>query len=533
MGGLLAAFLLVFGLTQTLWAQDGAGADEAPDATPEAYVITSQEDLEALPPEVRQRFEKENGFGQAGSFQFGDSTKVANTDEVLPGGAVTFTITAVNSGNVDSPPMTVVDALPAGLTYLSHEFKVPNGGLQTGGSAINNVITWEGVLGAGGSVEIVITASVPVDAPAGKQYTNTAVISAESETAEPSVKVTVGEASNSPFLRLPIIIYGERPLTPDVNNFAATRPNSLNQWSVTWDQTGAVGYELQEAHRADFSDATTHVLGPVNRFDAAYAPSPFNTFYYRIRSSAGAVNGAWSPTLKVVGGYRDDFDNRDTGWSLRRTSHLDEVKNWYEIEPGKSWNILQVKDRWDLGLASPLMEAPSIPYAIQLEVKSVEPGWQKGLGFVLEGDKVTDQCPSDTNSTDGWYKHKDCFNEFYEFMLVEGANKKNLQVQRVHEVVWLGSGSGGIPVHRKVAKNWYIEKISGVSWDDYNVMRVEVYADHINFYAGKRGEALKLQLVIDENYYPENAYFGTIATTQEYSNSVGRYEYVEALPLDN
>ena len=124
------------------------------------------------------------------------------------------------------------------------------------------------------------------------------------------------------------------------------------------------------------------------------------------------------------------------------------------------------------------------------------------------------------------------FNEFYEFMLVEGANKKNLQVQRIHDVCW-DCSPGGIPVHRKVAKNWYIEKISGVSWDDYNVMRVEVHADRIEFFAVKRGSGLQHQLTIDENFYPGNPYFGTISTTQEYSNSVGRYSYFEVMPLDN
>jgi hypothetical protein len=237
--------------------------------------------------------------------------------------------------------------------------------------------------------------------------------------------------------------------------------------------------------------------------------------------------------VKVVGGYRDDYTDPASGWTMRRTSHLDNVKAWYEFAPNYEWHILQVNDRWDLGLTSPLMEAPTIPYAIDLEVKSVHPGWQKGLGIVFASDRVTDQCPSVTNTTDGWYKHKDCFNEFYEFMLVEGADKKNLQVQRVHEVVWLGSGSGGIPVHRKVAKNWYIEKISGVSWDDYNRLHVEVRADRIEFYASRPDEPLKLQLTINENMYPNNPYFGTIATTQEYSNMTARYEYFEVMPLDN
>ena len=47
--------------------------------------------------------------------------------------------------------------------------------------------------------------------------------------------------------------------------------------------------------------------------------------------------------------------------ALRRTSHLDEVNAWYEDTADYNAHILEVSDRWDLGLTSSLMEAPSIP----------------------------------------------------------------------------------------------------------------------------------------------------------------------------
>ena len=64
-------------------------------------------------------------------------------------------------------------------------------------------------------------------------------------------------------------------------------------------------------------------------------------------------------------------------------------------------------------------------------------------------------------------------------------------------------------------------------------MRVEVRADRMDFFAGRRDGELKYQLTINENYYPNNPYFGVISTTQEYSNSVGRYSYYKVMPLDN
>ncbi len=401
-------------------------------------------------------------------------------------------------------------------------------------------VTWEGSLAAGGSVQIVIVAEVAKNAQIGTEYTNTAVISAGDKQFEPSVTITVVEEGSMPMVHLPLITYGEKPLTPDIISIAATRPTTANTWTVSWNGAGAAAYELQESMSPGFENAAAIAVDFTATKEFAHPVSPFNVFYYRVRATAGGAAGNWSETIKVVGGYRDDFDQEppitEEGspgkWLMRRVSNLTEVNTWYETTPDYSAHILEVSDRWDLGLTSSLLEAPQIPYVIQTEVKSVEPGWQKGLGLVFAGDRRTEFCPQDTKTVSGWYDHDDCFNDFYEFMLVEGANKKNLQVQRINGVCW-DCSPGGIPVHRKVAKNWYIEKISGISWDDYNVLRVEVRENRIDFFAGRRGGELKHQLTIDENFYGSNPYFGAISTTQEYSNSVGRYTYFEVLPLDS
>jgi uncharacterized repeat protein (TIGR01451 family) len=517
-----------------LLAQDG----DEPDDSPGVFISSSVDDLEALPAEVRQRLLREGGLGAADSYDIGNSTKSAGSSYVMAGGQVTYTIIARNSGDVDTPAMMVVDTLPAGLSYVSHEFKMPSAGLQTGGGVNNNVITWEGFLAAGGSVEIVIVAKAADNAAPGTEYINSAVITAGDQTAEPAFTVTV--IDELPVVHLPMITYGEKPKTPDIISIASTRPNSQNQWTVSWNGAGAVSFELQESHSQGFENAAYIQVGPEASKSFSHPPSPYNAYYYRVRSKSGEAVGNWSETIKVVGGYRDEFvqdpsniTEGDPGrWLLRRTSHLDEVSAWYEVTQDYSAYIVEVNDRWDLGLGSSLAESPQIPYAIEVRVKSVQPGWQKGLGIVFAGDIEGTRCPKDTNTVSGWYEHNDCFNEFYELMLVEGANKKNLQVQRIHDVCW-DCSPGGIPVHRKVAKNWYEEKISGVSWDDYNILRAEVYADHINFYAYESGQSPKLQLTIDESFYQDNHMFGVISTTQEYSNSVGRYTYVEVLPLNN
>jgi len=527
--------LVVLVSTPVLFAQDG---DQNPDPGSGVLITDSVEDLDALPPEVRQRLLKENGLAAADSYEIGDSTKSASSSYVMAGGEITFTIVARNTGDADTPAMSVVDTLPAGLTHVSSEVKNLVSGSPTSFSESNNVVTWEGFLAAGGSVEIVIVAQADANAAVGTEYSNTAVITAGDKTAEPSVTVTV--VDELPVILLPMVTYGEKPKTPDIPSIQSTRPNSQNQWTVSWAGAGAISFELQESLSPGFENAAPMIVGPEASKSFAHPPTPYNTFYYRVRSKSGESVGNWSTTVKVIGGFRDEFSDEpsnvpegDPGkWSLRRRSHLDEVNAWYETTQDYSAYIVEVGDRWDLGLASSLAESPEIPYAIELSVKSVQPGWQKGLGLVFAGDRQGVRCPQDTGTTLGWYDHDDCFNEFYELMLVEGADKKNLQVQRIHEVCW-DCSPGGIPVHRKVAKNWYIEKISGVSWDDYNILRVEVYADHIDFYAYRSGGNPKLQLTIDESYYQGNHMFGVISTTQEYSNSVGRYRYYEVMPLDN
>lgn len=538
---LVAALLVVLAAlvaAPAMFAQD----DVDPDANPGVFITSSKEDLENLPPEVRRRLQLENGLSAADDFDISQSTKTVARNQVIAGEQVTFTIVARNTGEADTQPLSIVDALPNGLAYISHEVTMNNSLPNPGnpGGEDNNVVTWNGIIGPNGMVEIRIVVEVEKKAQTGTEYTNTAEITSGEKTAAPSVTITVVEEQSMPIVLLPVITYGEVPLTPDITSIQSTRPNSQNTWTVSWTSGGGVAFELQESMSPGFENAASISVGPEASMPFAHEPSPFNVYYYRARSVAGGLTGNWSQTLKVVGGYRDGFDNDpgktphvgDAGrWQLRRTSHLDEVNDWYERTNDYTAYILEVSDRWDLGLGSPLMEAPSIPYAIELEVKSVEPGWQKGLGLVFAGDKVADKCPP-RDTVSGWYEHNDCFNEFYEFMLVEGANKKNLQVQRIHDVCW-DCSPGGIPVHRKVAKNWYIEKISGVSWNDYNIMRVEVRADRIDFWAGKRGGTLQHQLTIDENFYPNNPYFGVISTTQEYSNSVGRYGYFEVIPLDN
>jgi hypothetical protein len=151
------------------------------------------------------------------------------------------------------------------------------------------------------------------------------------------------------------------------------------------------------------------------------------------------------------------------------------------------------------------------------------------MGFVFAGDKRTDQCPSQ-DTVPGWYEHEDCFNQFYEVRLDEAAagERLNFVTRRIVKVHWNGPGDDPVTFESQRTRREF--DISGVDWGDWNELGVDVYADHIDFFVGRRG-SLQYRFTWDENMYPTNPYFGTLATTGERPKVTARYEYFEVMPL--
>src|SRR5688500_19006838 len=88
------------------------------------------------------------------------------------------------------------------------------------------------------------------------------------------------------------------------------RPNSSNQWTVSWSgAAGVTGYELQESHDPDFSTVVT-TYSPATTSQLVQPGLSFdNVYYYRVRAVSGGSTGPWSNVQSVMGGYRDDFDD--------------------------------------------------------------------------------------------------------------------------------------------------------------------------------------------------------------------------------
>lgn len=449
------------------------------------------------------------------------STKVASRETVPPGGQLNYTITVANSGNADIPA-EMTDQIPVGVEYID----VTCQALLTDECEYDaGIVTWKGTVPEGGEAVITITARVAQDAIPGSTITNTARIESAAQDIERSADITVGEQTSSPIQFVPFTIYGILPLQPV--NLTAGVPNSNNQWSLNWTASqGATGYEIHEAQSPDFANATPTVLGLQTSYTITKTPSPFNVYYYRVRALRGQETGPWSNVGQVVGGYRDEFTDPSTGWSLRRSTYLEKVFGFYENEK----YVMQVLDRWDWGLSSPLKPAPRIPYVIDFEAKIVNTANLLSFGVVFGGDWNGQTCPPGT-SFDEWYKHQNCFNHFYNVNSIFYGPMK-LLFERVDKLEWCLE-CGGSPMKRIGDINPDNAKdYKGIDTEGWNRYKVEVRADSIKVYAAKRGSEPQLQYEYKDTRWIGSPYFGVFASTDEYNNSTWRFEYFEVMPID-
>jgi uncharacterized repeat protein (TIGR01451 family) len=449
------------------------------------------------------------------------STKEASRQTVSPGGVFDYTITIANSGNVDIPA-EMTDELPADIEYIDHtcEALLSDECAHDGG-----IVTWKGTVPQDGQAVITISVRVAAEATPGNTITNNAQIVSAEQDLERSAEITVGEASTSPIQFVPFTIYGILPL--QAVNLTAGVPNPNNQWNVSWTTSqGATGYEIHEAQSPDFANATPTVVGLQTSFTFSKTLSPFNVYYYRVRALRGQETGPWSNVAQVVGGYRDEFTDTSTGWSIRRSTYREEVFGFYENEK----YVMQVLDRWDWGLASPLKPAPRVPYVIDFEAKIVNTANLLSFGVVFGGDWNGQNCPPGI-SFDEWYLHQNCFNHFYNVNNIFYGPMK-LLFERVDRLEWCLE-CGGSPMKRlgdidvNTAKDY-----KGIEPEDWNRYRIEVRADSIKVFAAKRGSEPQLQFEYDDTRWVSSPYFGVFASTDEYNNSTWRFEYFEVMPIN-
>ena len=337
--------------------------------------------------------------------------------------------------------------------------------------------------------------------------------------------IAAAEASLTSYV--PLTTFGLLP-QPGQLTLAAGEVNGLNAWPLSWTADGnATSYEVQEAHQADFSDGQILDMGTATSTFLTRTPSPENVYYYRVRSRIGGVVGPWSNEVRVVGGFRDDFEDPNSGWAMRRTTYIEEVHGRYQ----DGMYVLDVNDRWDWGISSPGQPAPRVPYVIDFWAMIDGGGanlWS--FGTVFGGDWPAERCPMSTTA-DGWYKHGDCFNHFYNTNTIFYGPLKVL-FERVDHLEWC-LACGGSPLKRLGDINpGSIKTLQLVDPTGWNHYRVEVREDVIKYYAAKLGFEPKLQYQYFDTRYIDSDYFGLFASTDEYTNGIWWFDNFQVMPLD-
>ena len=231
------------------------------------------------------------------------SQKLVDQATAHLGDTLVYTIIVSNS-SATSVTASLIDYLPTGLIYQPETLTATIG---TAASAEGNIIIWDGSLSGHAMATIAFATTISSGLSVGSAVVNTAVITSNAQTITRTATTFIVNSQ----IYLPFI---QRGLTTQTLNPIQLTCNS-DSWTVSWNNNDTgVTYELQESHTADFATPTIYTtmnsFQPINN-----PPSPDNIYYYRVRSSNGAMTSAWSDSISVVGNFFDGFADTASGWA--------------------------------------------------------------------------------------------------------------------------------------------------------------------------------------------------------------------------
>ena len=108
-----------------------------------------------------------------------DATKTVDPSTVAPGGTVTYTVSATNTGTGPANPYVLSDPLPTGMTYASGATATLNGTsvpVVVGGTSASPTFTVAGPVQPGDKVVVMFPVTVGSNVASGTVLNNTAVI---------------------------------------------------------------------------------------------------------------------------------------------------------------------------------------------------------------------------------------------------------------------------------------------------------------------------------------------------------------------
>jgi len=434
------------------------------------------------------------------------SKMTVSRSEAFPGQQVKYRILVRNSGGA---PATVIftDTLPTGLAIVPNSLSMI--GSRRPFQEDNGLITGSETIPGNEQLEITFRALVSDTIPVDTELSNTVEISGTGTLLTLQAPTIVISDS---YIYFPHVV---QPLPiPSLSLIEPTNVN--NQWTIGWssiDISSTFQYELQEATNPAFSNSQSWMIDSAQLTrQIQHTPNWLNNYFYRVRVALNDRVGLWSNAILVAGNYEDSFGDSNSGWTMRRED-TDTVNNSTFYENGHF--VLRMKSSYDSLLGGPLKAAPAAPYRIETKVRLTGQDNLHAYGIVFGGDWDGRTCPNSSFTS--------CFNTYYRLLAMWFGDNDELKMElkRIdyHDPV-NGHGRGKTLISfRDVNVNKPSE-----GWQTWAI-EVRPNGTIKVFVNGKMvGEAIDHMNILQP-------YFGTFATTNEYTGLKAEYDWYKVSSL--
>ena len=306
---------------------------------------------------------------------------------------------------------------------------------------------------------------------------------------------------------------------PEAPTLSVYDPNEDGDLTVNWtydyDYPPATSYTLWEAEDDSFADPTVYAVTAMfkeldDREDGTC---------YKVRGNNDYGSGDWSNVvcIHVETAYRDDFDDSDSGWDVRRTSAPD-LDDDTDMKYKDGRLRTKIKDNYDFAIFSPMVDAPDMPYKITMKTRLRDGVDAPAYGIVFRA-KEGDFCPverDDAEDDDG------CFYKYFRLNVsIDPGDNIRYEVKRIRSHDERGRADG------KDLSDGYHGINSVADWDGWNTWVIKVYEDRFKIYVNDE----HLGTWYDDNY-GDYKLFGILTSCYEYQPAEFEHEYFYVEPID-
>ncbi len=357
---------------------------------------------------------------------------------------------------------------------------------------------------------IFVAAQLAAAGPAATQPLEAAPVTSE----EPALFAAQAMSYN---VFLPIVFNNWPPLPPTTTLHVIDKQPLDSVYTVTWDAVvftpTVTHYTLQESADAGFS-ATVEYSSTVNSFP--FTGKTLGGYYYRVRAHNMWGPGGWSNIeYTTVLTRHDDFDNPITGWAKRRTSSPD--LNLLTVAYFSGTLRTELEDKFDFGIASPMLPAPALPYTISMLTRAINLGNLNTYGIVFGGNGGS-VCPID-RSTSG--DPNGCFFHYYRLNVIHHGGGFRYGIHRIDYHMG-GEDGRGHAVSTELMAYTDLEN-SALGWLHWEL---EVYADGFALFVNEEQKAW-----IEDTTYINEPYYGMFISNDEYNHSYWEHDYFYVDPI--